>query len=250
MSVFDLAGQVAIVTGGGTGIGKSIATEFARAGARVVVASRKLENLEKTVGDIKALGREAIAVVTDVRVPEQVDNMVKQAVDKFGKLDILVNNAGAGFPVKAEELSLNGWNAIISIDLTGVFLCSKAAAKVMIPQKKGKIINIASIGGIYSEPGMCHYSAAKAGVLSLTRTLATEWAAYNIIINSISPGWVETEGVRSQQILTDDKAKGKSRLELPGKAEDIAYAALFLASSASDHMSGENLVIKGIRKAY
>lgn len=248
MSVFDLTGQVAIVTGGGTGIGKAIATEFARAGASVVVASRKVANLEKTVEAIKALGREAIAVATDVRVPEQVDNMVKQAVDRFGKLDILVNNAGAGFPVKAEELSLNGWNAIISIDLTGVFLCSKAAARVMIPRKKGRIINIASIAGMYAEPGMCHYSAAKAGVINLTKTLASEWAAHNININSISPGMIETEGVRSQQILTEDKIKGKSRLELPGQVEDIAYAALFLAAAASDHISGENLVVKGIRK--
>lgn len=250
MSVFDLKDRVAIITGGGTGIGKSIAMEFARAGAHVVVASRKIENLEKTVEDVKALGREALVVATDVRVPEQVDNMIKQTVAKFGRVDIMVNNAGASFPVNVEELSPNGWNVIIGINLTGVFLCSVAAGKVMIPQKKGKIINISSMAGLNGCPKMAHYGAAKAGVINLTKTMAVEWAPYNINVNCIAPGMIETEGVRAQNILTERKAEEseiKVPLQLPGKPEDIAYVALFLASDASNRISGETIQARGVR---
>lgn len=251
MSVFDLKDKVAIITGGGTGIGKAMAKEFASAGAHIVVASRKVENLEKTVADVKALGREALAIATDVRVPEQVNNMVKQAVDKFGKIDILVNNAGASFPVKVEELSPNGWNVIIGINLTGVFLCSVAAGKVMIAQKKGKIINIASMAGISGDPGMAHYAAAKAGVINLTKTMSVEWAPYNININCIAPGLVDTEGVKGQGIYAAESSKDKPTevpLLVPGKPEDISHVALFLASDASNRMSGECIQVKGIRK--
>ena len=250
MSHYELKGKVAIVTGGGTGIGKSIAIESARVGAKVVVASRKQENLDATVAEIKANGGEALAVATDIRVPEQVDNLIKQTVDCFGKLDILVNNAGAGFPVKVEELSPNGWDVIININLKGTFLCSVAAAKVMIPQKYGKIVNIASTAGLNGSPGMAHYGAAKAAVINFTKTCSVEWAPHNINVNCIAPGMIETEGVRSQQILTAEKAGDASKsvpLHLPGKVEDIAYAAIFLASGLSDHVSGETVVIRGVR---
>jgi len=249
MSQFELKDKVAIVTGGGTGIGKSIAVEFARVGAKVVVASRKQENLDNTVAEIKAIGGEAFAVVTDIRVPEQVDNLIKQTVDKYGKLDILVNNAGAGFPVKVEELSPNGWDVIININLKGTFLCSVAAAKVMIPQKSGKIVNISSVAGLNGSPGMAHYGAAKAAVINFTKTCSVEWAPHNINVNCIAPGMIETEGVRSQQILTDERAGDASKsvpLQLPGKVEDIANAAIFLASGLSDHISGETVVIRGV----
>lgn len=250
MSLFDLKDRVAIITGGGTGIGKAMAIEFARAGAHIVVASRKIENLDKTVADVKALGREAIAIATDIRVPEQLNNMVKQTVDKFGKIDILVNNAGASFPVKVEDISPNGWNVVIAINLTGVFLCSVAAGKVMIQQKRGKIINIASMAGFSGNPGMAHYAAAKAGVINLTKTMAVEWAPHNININCIAPGLVATEGVKGQGIFDAESAKDKPTevpLQLPGKPEDIAHVALFLASDASNRMSGETIQVKGTR---
>jgi NAD(P)-dependent dehydrogenase (short-subunit alcohol dehydrogenase family) len=249
MSIFELKNKVAIVTGGGTGIGASIAREFARVGAKVVVASRKLENLEKTVAEVKALGGEALAVVTDVRVPEQVNNMVKQTVDKFGRLDILVNNAGAGFPVKIEELSPNGWDVIINIDLRGVFLCTVAAAKVMIPQKSGKIINISSVAGLNGSGRMAHYGAAKAGVINFTKSCSVEWAPYNINVNCIAPSMIETEGVRAQQILTAPKAGEASDiipLRQPGKVEDVSYLAIFLASEASNHITGETIAVRGV----
>jgi len=247
-SVFELKNKIAIITGGGTGIGAAIAREFARAGAKVTLASRKVENLEKVAAEIKALKGEALVVQTDVRVPEQVNNMVKQTVDKWGRLDIIVNNAGAGFPVKVEELSPNGWDVILNIDLKGVFLGSVAAAKVMIPQKYGKIINVSSVAGLNGSPRMAHYGAAKAGVINLTRTCSVEWAPYNINVNCIAPGMIETEGVRAQQILTAPRAGEAAeevRLHQPGRPEDIAYLALFLASDASQHITGETIPIRG-----
>ena len=248
MSAFNLTDKVAIITGGGTGIGKGIALEYAKAGAHVVVASRKQENLDKAAAEIKALGRESLAIATDVRVPEQVDNLVKQTVDKFGKLDIMVNNAGASFLVKTEELSPNGWDTIININLKGTFLCSVAAAKIMIPQKGGKIINISSVAGINGSPRMSHYGAAKAGIINFTKTLSVEWAPYNINVNCIAPGFIETEGLKAQMVLTGESlgdTAGKTLLQLPGQPEDVAYCVLFLASEASNHISGETFVIRG-----
>ena len=248
MSRFELKGKVAIITGGGSGIGESIAREFAKVGAKVVVASRKQENLDRVAGEIKAAGGEALAVVTDIRVPEQVENVIKQTVDTFGRLDIMVNNAGAGFPVKIEELSPNGWDVIININLKGVFLCSSAAARVMIPQKSGKIINISSVAGINGSPSMSHYGAAKAGVINFTKSCSVEWAQHNINVNCIAPGMIETEGVRSQQILTAERAGDGTAapvLRLPGKVEDIANLAIFLASEEADHITGEMFVCRG-----
>jgi len=251
MSQFELKDRIAIVTGGGTGIGKAIALEFAKVGANVVVASRKQENLDKVAAEIKALGRESLAIATDIRVPEQVDNMVKQTVDKFGRIDILVNNAGAGFPVAVEEMSPNAWDVIININLKGTFLCSIAVGKVMIQQKSGRIINIASVAGINASPRMAHYGAAKAGVINFTKTLAVEWAPHNINVNCIAPGMIETEGVRAQQILTPERAGEGTQtppLQLPGQPEDVARLAIFLASDAANHISGETMVIKGVTR--
>jgi NAD(P)-dependent dehydrogenase (short-subunit alcohol dehydrogenase family) len=249
--IFALQNKIAIITGGGTGIGAAIAKEFVKAGAKVTLASRKIENLEKTATEIESTGGEVLIIQTDVRVPDQVNNMVKQTVDKWGRLDIMVNNAGAGFPVKVEELSPNGWDAIINIDLKGVFLGSVEAAKVMISQKYGKIINISSEAGISGSPGMAHYGAAKAGVINLTRTCSVEWAPYNINVNCIAPGMIETEGVRAQQILTTPKVEESSefiRLNQPGRPNDVAFLARFLASDASQHITGETIPIRGISR--
>ena len=183
MSKYDLKDKIAIVTGGGRGIGKGIALEYAKVGANVVVASRNRENLEEVAAEIKALGRESLVAVTDVTIPEQVSNMVKETVDRFGRIDILVNNAGVGDTlrwVKVEELSPEAWRATIDLNLTGTFLCGIAAAKVMIAQKRGKIVNISSVVGIDAVPKMPDYSASKAGVINLTMSMATEWAQHNI----------------------------------------------------------------------
>lgn len=246
MSQFDLTDKVAIVTGGATGIGRGIALEFAKTGADVVVASRKLPNLEKVVAEIEALGRRSLAVTTDVRIPEQVDNMVKQTVDKFGRIDILVNNAGASFVCPVVEMTPNGWDAVIGINLKGPFLCSKAAAKVMIEQKGGKIINIASVAGINGSPGMAHYGAAKAGLINLTKTLALEWARYNIYVNCIAPGLIKTEGAYAAIELSSEEESVKNiPLGRAGKTEEIGYAVIFLASEASSFLTGETIAVQG-----
>ncbi|MBM2825099.1 MAG: short-chain dehydrogenase/reductase [Dehalococcoidales bacterium] len=248
MSVFDLTDKVAIVTGGGTGIGKTIALQFAKAGADVVVASRKQANLDAMAAEIRGLGRRSLAVAADVRVPEQVESLVKQTIDEFGKIDIIVNNAGAGFVCPAEEMTPNGWDAIININLKGVFLCSQAVGKVMISQKSGKIISIASAAGVNGAVGRAHYAAAKAGVINLTRTLAMEWSKHNINVNAIAPGMIETEGVRAQKILTTENVETMPHLDRPGQPEDVAYVAIFLASEASRHISGETIMVRGIQR--
>ena len=245
MGVLD--GKVAIITGGSRGIGKSIALTYAEAGANVVIASRTQKYIDRVAEKIKALGNESLAIATDVCIPEQVDNMVKQTVDYFGRLDIMVNNAGRGISTQPQEISIKEWNDIIALNLTGVFLGCIAAGKVMIEQKQGKIINIASTAGVKGSPGMIHYSVAKAGVIMLTNNLAASWAEHNINVNCIAPGLTATEGVIKWGILPPDKNKDGTpvpRLLRPPVPKNIADLALFLASSASDQITGELLIIR------
>ncbi len=248
MSTFDLADKVAIVTGGGTGIGKAIALEFARAGAHVVVASRRMEMIKRAAGEIEALGRQSLAVKTDVIEKEQVDNLVKQTVDQFGRIDILVNNAGGSAAWPFEKISPKGWDIILAINLKGTFLCSQAVGKEMIKQKKGKIINISSVAGVGCSPTIPHYGAAKAGVINLTKTLAVLWGRYNINVNCIAPGLIQTEIVQGALNLSDEEMAERTKLfpiQRIGLPEDIAYGAIYLASDASEYMTGQTLVIDG-----
>ena len=252
-SPFSLEGKTAIITGGGTGIGKSMAVEFARAGADVAIASRKLEHLEPVVKEIEKLGRRAFAMTVDVRQEDQMQGLVERAVKDFGRLDIMVNNAGASFRAKPEDISVNGWNTVVQINLNGVFLGSKWAAKHMIPQGGGVIINIASLAGVLGATMMSHYGASKAAVMNLTKAHAVAWAKHNIRVNCIAPGPVETEGY--MEVLTKmDKAAAEkaynavaSRVAMQrwGKVHEIAYPAIFLASDASSFMTGETIVIDG-----
>ncbi|MHA2037467.1 MAG: SDR family NAD(P)-dependent oxidoreductase [Promethearchaeota archaeon] len=245
MGVLD--GKVAIITGGSSGIGRSIALTYAEAGANVVIASRKQENLDKVAEKIKSLGRQSLAIATDVRKPEQIDNMVKQTVDHFGRLDIMVNNAGRGIPTQPLDISIEEWNHVIALNLTSVFLGCIAAGKVMIEQKQGKIINIASTAGVKGDPGMIHYSVAKAGVIMVTNTLAASWAEHNINVNCIAPGLTATEGVIQWGVLTPDMYEEGTqvpRLLRPPVPKNIADLALFLGSSASDQITGELLIIR------
>ena len=248
MSNFRIDGKTAIVTGGAGGIGTYIAMTYANAGANVVVAGRTKENLDKIVADIEATGAKAIAVATDITVPEQVDNMVSETVKTFGGLDILVNNAGSwGRSGPPTDLTLDQWNEIIGICLTGTFLCSIAAGKIMIEQESGKIINISSTAGTKGNPGALHYSAAKAGVLSLSNNLSFLWAKHNICVNAILPGLIATQMLKDYNIIPPDTDKDGNpvpRLELPPDPEDVADLALFLASSASDSITGEQIPIR------
>ena len=251
MSLFAptaLQDKVAIVTGGGTGIGRIIARDMAKVGAHIVVASRNPEHINPAAEEIHELGRQSLAVTVDVRVPEQVDNLVNATMDKFGRIDILVNNHGALFQCAVEDLSPGGWNAIIGINLTGVFLCSRAVGKVMIQQKRGKIVNIVSIAGLYGSPMTAPYGAAKAGVINFTKSLAMEWAQHNIYVNAVAPGPVLTESGRDL-LWSSPELQQKMRERVPlgryGEPEEVANAVIFLASDASSYITGETLYVDG-----
>ncbi|MBI4465308.1 MAG: 2,4-dienoyl-CoA reductase [Acidobacteria bacterium] len=244
-----LQGQVAIVTGGGTGLGRAMALEYARLGAKLVLASRNPEHLEPTVAEIQRAGGEAIAVPTDVRDPAQVDRMVQQTKERFGGIDILVNNAAGNFLCKAEELSPNGWRAVVDIVLNGTFFCSRAVGREMIAQRRGgKILSILAPYAWTGGPGTVHSAAAKAGVLALTRTLAVEWAPYKIRVNAIAPGPVATEGA-SSRLWGDPEAEKRLLSTIPvgrvGTPQEIAYAAAYLVSPYADFINGEALTIDG-----
>jgi len=251
-SPFSLEGKTAIVTGGGTGIGKSIAIEFARAGADVAICSRKLEHLEPVVKAITALGRRSFADVVDVRVEDQVKGMIDRTVKELGRLDIMVNNAGASFRAKPEDISANGWNTVVGINLTGAFLGCKWAGRVMMDQGSGSIINISSLAGVSGSTMMSHYGAAKAGVIMLTRELGIAWGRKNVRVNCIAPGPVETEGYLEVLHKTDPDAEKTYRtianrvaLGRWGKVEEIAHPCIFLASDAASWITGATLVVDG-----
>ena len=245
-SYLDLSGRVAIVTGGGTGIGKAITLELAKAGCDLTIASRKMEHLEQTARQVQSLGRRCLYLTADLRQVDQIENMVQKTEEEYGKVDILVNNAGVNFNSPADKISPNGWNTILSINLTGAFLCSRTVFPIMARQKKGNIINIASVGGEGARPLACHYGASKAGMINLTQSLAAEWAVHGIRVNCIAPGPILTEGIKGVWKLKDgDPSPFPITIGRWGYPEEIGYAAVFMASEASSYITGAVLDVAG-----
>jgi len=246
---FSVEGKVTIVTGGGTGIGESIAKEFALRGAPVLIASRKAENLERVRDEIRKAGGKCEMTVCDVRVPEQTDAMVEAAVKAFGRVDVLINNHGASITTPTLNLSPNGWKAVIGINLDGVFFCSKSAARQLIAQGGGgSIINISSTAGVHGSATMLPYGAAKAGVINLTVSHASEWGDHKIRVNCIAPGPIDTEGAapRVWPNPAVKEAVAKSRaLSRFGRVEEIAHPCIFLASDAASYITGALLIVDG-----
>jgi NAD(P)-dependent dehydrogenase (short-subunit alcohol dehydrogenase family) len=245
----SLEGRVAVITGGGTGIGRAIAREFAGLGAKLILASRSMEHLEPAAAELRKAGASVAAVETDVRVPGQVDRMCDEALRLFGSLDILINNAAGNFICPTEKLSPNGWNAVVNIVLNGTFYCSRAAGLRMIEsQRGGNILNIVAAYAWTGGPGTIHSACAKAGVVTMTRTLAVEWARYKIRVNAISPGPVETEGAGSKLWASPEARAGMLRT-IPrgriGNTREIGNAAAYLVSDFADFITGEVLVIDG-----
>jgi len=238
MFKFGLTDKIAVVTGaGGTdcSIGKCIALAYAKAGADVIVAGRNLDNLNAVAAEIQALGRRSLAVAVDVTAPDQVDKLVEKAIDGFGRIDILVNSAGGS--VEEEDFSPEDWVDQVSLNLNATFFCSAAVGKVMIEQEGGKIVNISSASALKGEATLPAYAAAKAGVISLTKSLALRWAKHNINVNSIAPGRVAD---KDATVSADTPP-----LALSAKPEDIANAAVFFASKGSEQITGETLVVRG-----
>ena len=242
-------GRVAIVTGGGSGLGRAMALELARLGAGVVVAGRRPEPLEETIALIEDAGGYGLAKATDVRQPDQVDELVTSAVGRLGRVDMLLNNAAGNFVVRAEDLSPNGWRAVVSIVLDGGFLCSRAAAKQMIAQGEGgAILSVLASYAWTGGPGTVHSAAAKAGLLAMTRTLAVEWAPHRIRVNTICPGPADTEGAGAALWPTEaDRARVAATVPLGRLAtpEEVAWWAAALCSRFADYITGANLTIDG-----
>jgi len=252
-----LKDKVAIVTGGGVGIGKAIALAFASEGAVVVVTSRNLPNLENVVNEIKSKGRQATAIETDVSDENQVQKMVSRTLNEYGKIDILVNNSGIGGPTtEVVDLELDDWNKTLAVDLTGAMLCSREVLKDMIPRQSGNIINISSRVGRYSLVLRSPYTVAKLGLIGFTETLSMEVGKYNIRVNCIAPGAVG--GERNDNIIkATSKALGVTFEEVAKQitdrislrrfiaAEEIAWPAVFLASDESSAITGQTLTVDG-----
>ena len=242
-------GKVAVVTGGGTGMGRAMALEFARLGAGVVVAGRRPEPLEEVAGAILEGGGRALAHPTDVRQPDQVDALFDTAVTELGRVDVLVNNAAGNFVVRAEDLSPNGWRAVVSIVLDGGFLCTRAAAKKMMEHGGGgSILSVLASYAWTGGPGTVHSAAAKAGLLAMTRTLAVEWAQRKIRVNTITPGPTDTEGAGAALWPTgEDRARVAAAVPAGRLAtvEEIAWWTTALCSPYADYITGENLTIDG-----
>jgi NAD(P)-dependent dehydrogenase (short-subunit alcohol dehydrogenase family) len=236
-------GRVAIVTGGATGIGFAIARELTRLGARVVIASRKKENLEKAAAELRGTYH-----VLDVRDAAAVEAMAEKVAADHGRIDILVNNAAGNFIVASEQLSVNGWNSVIGIVLNGTFYCTSAVGKRMIASGGGTILNIIANYAWTGSPGVVHSASAKAGVLAMTKTLAVEWARHNIRVNAMAPGPVDTPGA-SERLFPDPTVHEGIRRTIPlrrfATLEEVANAAAYLLSDYASFITGEALVIDG-----
>ncbi len=240
--------KVAIITGGGTGLGKAMAIEFAKLGAHIVIASRNKENLETAAEEIGKYSTQVLAVPTDVRDYDQVQNMVQKTVDTFGGIHILVNNAGANFKVPALEMSKNAWNAVVNIVLNGTWYCSQLVGRQMAKQGGGVILNIGSVSAWNGRPLNAHSSAAKAGVLALTRTLAVEWAPYGIRVNMLTPGPIEGTGAAVQLWNSPEEAQRVVEgipLKRFGTKQELASLASYLVSDYAAFVTGACFVMDG-----
>jgi len=251
-----LKNKVAIITGGGTGIGKAISFAFANEGAAVVVAARNLSRLEEVAKDIKSRGGKVKAIQTDISDHEQVKRMVAQTIDEFGQIDILVNNAARGTFNNADvvDMNLDEWHDTLAINLTGAMLCSREVLKYMIPRRSGNIINISSVAGISGVPKESPYSVSKWGLIGFTETLAIEAGKSGIRVNCISPGatrtqefedWVKVAardaGISHEEIM--NKITDNNALKRIAEPSEIAACVVFLASDDSSAMTGHNLIV-------
>lgn len=247
--LFDLKNKTAIVTGGGRGLGEQIARAYAEAGANVVLCSRKLEACQEVSEELQKNGANALALKCDVTKEDDVENVVKKTVEKFGSIDILVNNSGATWGAPAEDMPIEAWKKVIDVNVTGTFLMSQAAGKVMIKQQSGKIINIASVAGFGgTDPKLMDtigYNTSKGAIVTFTKDLAVKWGQYNINVNAIAPGFFPTKISKVVIEQGSDQILDRTPLNRFGSEDDLKGAAVFLAAKASDFVTGDTVVVDG-----
>jgi 2-deoxy-D-gluconate 3-dehydrogenase len=244
---FDLPGKVAVVTGAGRGIGYHIALALARYGADLLICSRTVSELDALGEEIEKLGRRAVAKQMDIRNIPEIEDMAKFAADTFGRIDILVNNAGINIPQWAVDVTEEAWDNVIDTNLKGLFFCAQAVGRIMVKQKKGKIINVSSQAGSVGLLQRAAYCSSKGGVNQLTRVLAIEWAEYNINVNGIGPTFIETPFTEPmfKKEGFKDYVLGNIPMGRVGKPKDVIGAVIYLASDASDLVTGHTLLIDG-----
>lgn len=243
-----LTHRVAVITGGGTGIGRGLALAFAQLGADVVLASRQEGHLNEVADLVRNLGRRALVVPTNIRESAEVERLRDRTREELGRVDFLVNNAGANFLSPALGISPNGWRSIVDVVLHGTFYACRFFGEWMVGEGHGKIVNMAAVNGVVGSPLMAHSGAAKAGVLNLTRTLAAEWAASGVLVNAVAPGAVDTEGAGSR-LWADADARRLVTGEVPlgrmARIEDCVAPVLFLCSPAGDYITGSVITVDG-----
>jgi len=237
--------QVAIVTGGGTGIGLAVARELGWLGARVAIGSRKQENIDAGLAELGTLGTEAMGLKLDIREPESCQTFATRVIERFGKVDVLVNNAGGQFPSPAQSLSARGWEAVIRNNLNGPFFMTHAVASLaMIPARRGRIVNvIANIARGF--PGMVHTGAARAGVENMTKTLAVEWASHGVRVNACAPGVIRSTGTQQYGESTLELSRQSTPLKRLGTVEEVSSVVVFLASDQNDYVTGSTYYVDG-----
>lgn len=244
---FDLTGQVALVTGATKNIGHALALGLANAGADIVVVGRTVSECESTAEEIRAMGRRALAVPTDVTDQGAINAMVDKAMAEFGRIDILMNNAGAAITKKAEDLTMEEWDRVVNVDLRGAFMVAQAVGKVMIRQNYGRIINTISVYGYVGGKLVLPYLAAKGGLAQVTKGLAMEWARYNINVNALVPGYIVTEINKKE--FENEKVYNSIVRKIPmrrlGSVEDVIGSVIFLASDASNYVTGAVIAADG-----
>lgn len=246
-NIFDLTGKTAIVTGTSRGLGQYFARALAKAGADLVITSRELSSLTEFRKEIESLGRKALPVRLDVLSQSDIENMVRATIEEYGKIDILVNNAGLNIRKPSTEVSQQDWDTVLDTNLKGSFFCSQAIGREMIKRNYGKIINIGSCTCVFGMEGIAAYTASRGAILSMTRSLAVEWGKFGITVNVLAPGWFKTaqnaalyENKEWLKYITD-----RIPLNRPGRPNDLDGVMLFLASDASQYMTGQIILVDG-----
>jgi 3-oxoacyl-[acyl-carrier protein] reductase len=241
----DLSGRVALVTGASRGIGRTIAIVLGRSGCKVACVARSVDKLDETVAAIRSSGGAAEAIACDVTDGASVQKAVDAVLEKWEKLDILVNNAGITRDTLTPRMTDDDWDSVINTNLRGTFLFTRAVTRPMMQARFGRIINISSVSGLVGNPGQANYSASKAGVIGLTRTVAKELASRKVTVNAVAPGFIATEMTDALGPMVLDEVKKRIPAKRVGQPEEVAYAVLFLASEAASYITGQTLTVDG-----